>query len=512
MKLDRRDFLMFTGAGVGGLLTGSILTKFALKKYTKSLNDEMSRLSLSPELNRQLDEVVAYRESLGLKGLPPEVPYELQNTTKWDSKPENSQNLLPEKNYSYGERVVEIVDCIFGKNGSRIILGTQADPEYPQGISFNGETRYVHVGDSAHNIPIFRSFTDYCLHEAIGHGSDPAIGALYPPELLVQVEHGKWRALTQCLSIPDQFLNHPGDNMFPLLQKYIGETIGFFVAGNDDSAIVNLESIPVLQEIVATIATQRGKTPQSLKFNKSVCKQIGAEAVKLQRQGKIMFKGKLDDTYQSAMETACVEIYAEMCKYALLYPEVIGNNPDVINGINEVIFAINEDANPEDIHKVLRTPGDEIVNRYKAEEQALSVENTSSFPTPTLSAEDLEKLRKEEEERKLIEQRFNNFAITGEAPDSLNLREDQQEYFTNFAKSYCQIIGKYPSLKDTFAQQYKEEFDPDLHVWEIRQIEEALDSGFVRDVLAQENISDEKFNDICSRAAVLEKFVNSPTF
>ena len=67
-------------------------------------------------------------------------------------------------------------------------------------------------------------------------------------------------------------------------------------------------------------------------------------------------------------------------------------------------------------------------------------------------------------------------------------------------------------LIDTTAQQYNESFDPELHIWEIREIEAAIDIGFIRSLLADLSNFDNYYEDVQRRSQVLEGFVNSPAF
>lgn len=517
MNVSRRDFLKMTGGAIGGGIVGTQIGKFLVGNYGKQIFETAELMKLSIEGQRKLDEVKKFRESLGLDGLPNEIWYGLHTPETWGGALNEFMNTLPEKNKSYGMRISEMVNGLFGENGTRNILGAKPDPEYPNGMSFDGNSRYCNVSDSVHGIPIENEFTDYVLHEACGHGTDPSCGAKYPPEVLAKVEHGKWRALSQCLLIPDQFLNHPGDLMFPLLKRSVGEATGYFMVGKDNSAIVDLSSIPVVQDEISKIARKHGKNIKTIKYNKAVCKEVGEAMVAMQMGGKIKFGGELKVAYQDAMEGACTEIYAEMFKYSLRYSDKIGENKDVIGGISEVISAIGNEASMENSRNSILSPSGEVLSRNEAEKTAMITiqspeQPVIELPTPTLTVEEQQKIENEQLAFEKTEHDFMLFSVTGTWPEALKVNEAQFKVFREFALSYSLVANKYQMLKDTFAQQYDESFDPDLHIWEIREIESAMDSGFVRNLLISQSISEQTMTTISIKRDILKQFANSPAF
>lgn len=507
-KMSKRDFLKLSACAAGELVLFGLVNR-----YRDDILKIIDRIGLSPEAKRMMSETTAFRESLGLEGLPAEYKPGLLKKTDWSSDPDNYLDALPEKNKSYSLRILEVIQILFGNNATRNIKGSKADPQYPYGMSFEHGSRFCNVADSVHDIPL-QVFIDFILHEAGGHGSDPGGGASYPPEIFTRVEHGKWRALSQALSIPDQFLNHPRDLMFPFLKKSIGEAVGRFMTGDQNSPIVDAQSVLTVRQEVAGIARVKGKDIKTLKFNKAVCKETGEVLVALLREGKIEFTGGLKKTYQDKMEDACIEIYAEMFKYALLFPEKMQNNCNVIGGITEVISAIKGDANIAELRKQITKPSADILKRYEAEKAMLKSETptTTSSPVPTLLPEEQERISKQQKEFGMLEKAFQDFGDKGEILATLIIPERQKEIVQRFATLYSKMIQKYPMLKDTFSQEHNESFDPEMHIWEIREVETAMESGFVRKLIASQDISGQIINDISHKVEVIEKFVNSPAF
>lgn len=512
-KTSKRDFLKLSACALGGMFIGSKIGNWLTKTYGDDVLEKIEQVALSPEAKRMMSEITTFRESLGLDGLPAEVQPGLLKKELWLSNPDNYIDALPEKNKSYSLRIFEVIQILFGTNATRNIKGSKPDQQHPYGMSFDRGSRFCNVSDSVHDIHIKDQFTDFVLHEACGHGSDPAVGASYPPETLIRVEHGKWRALSQALSIPDQFLNHPDDLMSPMLRRSIGEAVGRFITGDQSNPMVDNQSVATVEQEVSEIARSRGKDVNSLKFNKRVCKEIGESLITLLREGKIGFVGELKKTYQDKLENACVEIYAEMVKYALVYPDKIQNNTHVIGGITEVISAV-QGKSLEDmvaLRNAIAKPSEEVLKRNGAE-KAMILPATSPSSAPTLSPEEQEKARKQQEDFERGERAFQSFVENGTIPEAIVISDNQRETIQKFATLYSKIIQKYPTLKDTFAQEYDENFDPELHIWEIREIEFAMDSGFVRDLTGSQSISDQMIVDMTNKNTILERFVNSSAF
>lgn len=506
--MSRRDFLKLTGLAVGVIITSKISLPDKTQGYYSLGRDE--QIGSSEETDKMLSEIVAFRKSLGLKRLPAEVIPGLVKKERWLGNPDNYVDALPEKNRSYSMRTFEVIQKIFGDNATRIIKGSKSDPYHPYGMSFDGPSRFCNISDSVHSIPLEDQFTNYVLHEACGHGSDPALGASYPPEILVRVEHGKWRALSQALSIPGQFLSHPEDQMFPLVKKSVGEIVGRFMVGEHSIPIVDVQSYSTVRNVVARIASEKGKNIDAIKFNKAACRKIGEELIDLLRKGRIKFVGDLKDSYQSSMEDACIEIYAEMIKYALLYPDKIQYNSDVIGGITEVISAIGGKSNIVELRESINKPSEEILRRNEAE-KAIFSQVPATQPFTTLTPEEQERLRIQQSEFEKNKKAFQHFSENSDV-QTLTISDGQRDDVARFTTLYGEVIQKYPMLIDTFNQKNDESFDPEMHIWEIREIERAVDSGFVRSILSSSIISNEMINDMKSRTEVLENFVGSPAF
>ncbi len=515
--MSRRAFLKVfgvTAGAAGAWVISSSIAQFLPEVHAYSIPKQIENSDLSNESKKMMSEIIKFRVSLGLEGLPAEVIPGLLKKDVWKPEQEDFTNLLPEKNKSYGIRIDELTRILFGKNSRRLVKGVRQDPSSPYGITFDTNARECLLDEDIHRIPIEKDFTDFVLHEAAGHGSDPSLNLPLPPDILIKTEYGKWMALSQCLSIEGQFLNHPNDLMFPLLKTSIGEKIGRTITENlNISGLMHEENTGIVNQEITKIARARGKSIEDLKFNKKACKEIGEVLISLLRSGQIKFTGSLKKVFTDGMEKVCVEIYAEMVKYAVMYPNLIGQNLNITMGIENVFSAIQErPVNIEVLRGLIKQPGKDVLDRYVLEKTFLAKRPNESADIQTLTEKQQERARQEQEDFQRRNKAFKDFLDRGHIPGSLDVHSDQIESVAKFAKLTSRIVNKYPMLKDTHIQQYDNLFDPNLHIWEIKEIERAMDTGFIRDLTADSNVSNHDLTQIINNNKILEKFVNSEAF
>ncbi len=515
-KIDRRTFMSMAGGSALGLVIGGTLAKYFPEETTEAVITKIGEINLSKEAKQKLDQVVEYRRQLGLNGLSPGILRGLIKREKWKSEAEELAVNLPEKNKSYGLRIREVMGTLFGDNAGRLVGEVRADSGFPYGMFFDCFSRSCCLSHSVHDIPIKGKFTDYALHEAAGHGSDPLLNLDYPPEMLAKVAHGKWRALSRCLSVEGQFLDHPGDLMLPLLKRSIGEVIGKVIVEKKKlRGIVNWKNAEVVRNVIDKTARENEKSIDQLKFNKRICEQIGGELFQLLIGGKVRFTGDLEDKYQDKMENVCVEIYAEMIKYALLYPDLIGNDPDIIQGVEEIFSAVQgKSVDIGMIRKRVKYPDEEILARNRKETSFLNGEASdySVIPLPVLTSDEQQLVLEQEEEFSEREKKFEDCAEKGIIQDSLPISDEERQVLDRFTGLYSSVLEKHPSLKDTFGIQYNTDFDPDLHIWQIHEVEAAMDSGFVRQIIVARDISEQDLEMLRKKVVILDNFVNSDAF
>jgi hypothetical protein len=217
------------------------------------------------------------------------------------------------------------------------------------------------------------------------------------------------------------------------------------------------------------------------------------------------------------MEGAGVEIYAEMIKYSLFFPDLIRSDKTIIGGINEVFSAIQgKKVDIGKLREIVKNPSKEILERNASEkiliEELKTGESASSEGTKPLSPEEEELARKQQEEFEKRERAFSNLVLEGEIPEYLEIDEPERSIVTQYAKLYSQIVRKYPTLIDTLCSQYDERFDPELNIWEIREIEWGMGTEVARTITGSTNLDSQTIKGIQDRIPFLQNFVDSSAF
>lgn len=467
------------------------------------------------ESKRLIAEIAGFRHSLGLDETPPELVELIQENNRWTEDTPKFQNDLPEKDQSYGLYIEEVIPKVFGPNCTRLVKGCKNDPNAPGGIAFNPTTRFCNMPIDVHNTPIDGEFINPIMHEAVGHGSDPFLKtAKYPNDVLLRVEHGKWRALTQMFSIPEQFLNNPGDQMYPYLKKEMGKTIGkVFVASGDLGSILDDNGKQMVWQQILQIAKEHNVEPGDLKFNKNVCRRLGTTVVSAVLSGQITLKGELRSSFTKAVDyDVAVEIYAEMMRYAILYPEKV--NETIREGVKEVLEAINgKPVNLAEIREGIIHPSEDILKRNLAEAEALkqiqrpqeiTPENNTSVPA--LTTEEVGAIKQQQNESNAQKSIVDGFLQDGVVPGSLKIPSEYLADVMEFSELCREMNRRYPDLfgRNMFGD---DGYDPDLNIWDIEDLGYAYDAPFVRGTLYLDVVSAQVDGEIKKKNEILKKFL-----
>jgi len=513
--LSRKEFLrragIIFGSGFIGLGVGAEAGRFIgnLDKFGK----------LSSADKKLLFEIEYYRKSLGLLGLPLKMEQGLTKRRENLSNPGGFLNALPEYNKSYGIRIHEVMKGLFGDFGTSLVREVRIDLENPFGISFSGTDRSLRVSESIHNIPIEDLYSDYVLHEAVGHGSDPEMeGIAYPSEMIVKVEHGRWRALAQALLVEGHFFKHPEDKTYPFIKKTLGEVIGRYAINNIPfNNLVSGSDAYLFFDTIRKVAKSREKNLGELKYNKKICLEIGEKTIDFINRGRIVLKGDLENAFSCNMEISLREIYAEMLKYALFYPSAISYNGEIIAGATEILSAIRgEVVYLPELAFNIRFPSEYVLERNRAEKTFLEQDckKNSLFNDPVFEDEAQKIASGSLRKFKEGESKFLDFVTTGKVPLGISSNPGENKLLYEYGFLCSMVVEKYPMLKNVGLGWDDCSFDPELNIWEIREIEGAMDSGFIRKFLKDGIKSDGDYNlaEIKRRVTVLKNFTSSSAF
>ena len=468
-------------------------------------------------------EIIGFRKELGLEGLPVEAVRALSDTSKreWPNHPAPFENRLAEKNKSYGLYLEQVLKHSFGERYTFFVREVNPDPTKPS-LTLDYETRASTIFDSVHNQSNIRGFLPTLVHEGDGHGSDPFLaeigGLKIPLDVFVRMDHGRWKALSQALSIPGEFLNHPEDAMYPNLKRNVGRAVAeALVLKKDQTGLVDAGSKEELDKIIAEIAREQKAAPDEVKFNKRACYKIGDGLLNLRRQNMVKFQPELQQRYQDAMDYQTLhEIYAEMVKYAILYPDQINYDQSIISGITEIFSAIQgRPVMLKELKLHIENPDQEITRRFEAEEQALSqsVPAAGSSPVPTLTPEELARINKEEQERLHRQDLYDKFWTNGiwpEEPPFSQVPADQNEVLKAFMRRRHVVFSSHPGSAEMFTLNTS--FDPQLDIWDIETIHAAMDPSITFVLWQDISQLGANLNRLKESTEILKNFIESPAF
>jgi hypothetical protein len=523
---SRRDFLKIGACALAGAGIGTLVNKIMYGPTNLPTDLPTPESTALPEEEQiRLKEIREFRKTLGMDSDPPEMAYGLTEQNKWpdNNKPFDTSG-LPLKNLSYGMYIEDVTSRLFGANATQLIRGCRTDPIVYGAMAFNDGTRECILPENVHTIPIDTNFIDFILHEAGGHGSDPcsSFAGKYPRDVFIHVEHGKWQALSSMFDVKDQFLNNPGDLMYPILKRGLGKVVGQeYVDSGNISQLFDVRGQNKINSLIESIALSQRVKVNDLKFNKSVCREIGAAIVPDARAHKLTMKGNLRTTYDGTMEWVGAEIYAEMVKYSILYPELIGHN-NIATGISEILSAINgKPVNLAAIRNHIFPPNPEIMARNAAEIQVEQVQEdigitptldtappTQDIPTPvapTLSPEEQAIIDSQQNEHEEYLSTFDAFIYKGTLPDSLIVSGGKARRVREFADLYSRINIENPELIYQ-SVVYDEGFDLNMHLWDMEELFYAINVDFIRGLIQAGEVSDQIYGEITKKVDILKRF------
>lgn len=487
-RISRRSFLEVAAGGAIGGVIGTGLLKMRdheVKSAIGFLED-----AVNPELYQ---DIINYRRTLGYTS-------DLLLFDRATVSPDSQGaflNSLPESLSEHGDVVKNTLDIALGENATRFVKEVKVGESAPSGIFFNvGPERSCNISYSYSSPAHSQDFLNIALHEAIGHGTDPDLtDGIFSFQNLIQAEHGRWKMVAQSFSVPDQFFQHEYDQMKPFLERELGAAIAWTYRTQGFETNIRTGQ-DTLQKVLDNIAHEEGKSLQDLKFNKRISKKIGNEVLALVRSGDVQLTGGLQQTYEANMDTALFEMYAEMMKLSITSPEVLQGNPEILEGCEEVLSAIQQKkVDLQSIREQLRN---------------LKIESVPVSNYHTVQANEFESDETKKQDANSIlanEQQFQNFA--SHTIDAEGDSEKPSSILSNFSDCYAQVLREYPELIETYTAHLDEAFDPELDIWEIKRIEWAMDSAFVRESLKSEQSNDSVIKE---KTDILREFINSSAF
>ena len=506
---DRRNFFK-KAAIAGGVVTSYMAgTQLGVMRRSQPMETVDNLLSsLEKEEQRMIEEIQDIRKGFNLSPTPAELEYALQNPRETDVQKE-FQSDLPEFNKASGMAAEHIAKTLFGDSGSKTLLHRATTDEFlPDYIAFNFNNRTLTVSAE------FPNFTEEkiintLLHEVGGHGSDPKIGlTIYNRSQLIRAEYGKWNALSQAYAVQEQFFNHPNDLTLPLLKRSLGEVVGNTINQDTKAQLSDPSGIQLIEKLVNQLAQKKNIPPKDLVFNKQVCMDIGEEIVSHIRNKTLDIHGQLKTVYQDILEGALTEQWAEMERISILNPDLIDHSTTIIEGVETVLSAIQ--GKPVNLTKLRDEVSDtKIYADRLSDERELrpACENNTLDTFQPRSEMDKFKAAAALTEFKQKEDQFTAFVTNGTIPDTISAK--QKALLTRYSEASKEIVAIHTTLRNTTNQKFDANFDPEIDINEIREIEHSIDSAFIRRILFTPDIDQETTSTIEHHIGVLRKYIAS---
>lgn len=332
--MERRTFLKFMIVGSGGAL----LTWAGIENLDRILM-EIDYWGMDTEKREAMSEIARFRASLLLTPIPFDELYGPSNIgSTWEGR-YRFDNQMTGLLKNVGTRIEELTRLAMGRNSVKLVRGVRIDKENPQAAYFEVKTRKCVFGENFGYANKYE-LGDLICHEALGHGIRPIDNA-YPLPMRIRVMHGKWRALSQAFSVPNQFFQNPKDLMHDRVYEYLGNTVKiWFVKNEGKMTRDNQDSL--INDMLLKLFLDFDIEPQKAIFDSEFSIELGKRVLTAAFEKQFIFGRDLQLAYDTIMRGACDEIHAEMIKYSLKYPYLIGHNIDILGGTREVFEAISE--------------------------------------------------------------------------------------------------------------------------------------------------------------------------
>ncbi len=475
------------------------------------------------ELMALMGEIQDYRSVLKLPGLPRELGSEdaLNAALNYDRDAEfpDFSMELPEHERSFAMRTKDVLEKVFGKNFNRLIDSVTANGQ-PGHQEFNSVSRNINLTVDLHEMyNLDTGFDGLVLHEG-QHGIHPALHkGLYPLDQLVKVSHGIWRALSKTSAYEK---NLYGGLIFPSVKRQITEAIAKkFVEDINLQGQVDLRGYSHITSLLSEIAAKKSVKIEQLKFSKKVCAELGEKLFDLILSGEITLQGDLQSEWIRMMEGGLIEIIADMFEAAILDPEKIGHDADVIGGVEEMMSAIQgRKVTVGEIRELLKEIPAEVLVRHEGERAFLYPEspmvqetviiNETPYAVPTLTSDELTDIKEYQETQQGTQDIFNDFITYSELPVyySETLTADQLNVMEEYGKAVSAVYARYPTIFEAVSG-HNMSFDPELHIWETRDIAVATDPNVIWNLLSDPTLVPDYLDRIRSRTEVLVGFINN---
>jgi hypothetical protein len=517
--MERREFLLTAGGATIGLLAGCT-AESTPHRHSPSRSPQATPKPLTEQQRRIMrfeESSLQSRASLGLRGFSAQaiVAQELQNE-EWTVDPQPLHIDVPVELTSYGKLFEYFSDQhLTPQTARRLIRGIGVNPSLPNENRWLGDSRMFNVSKSMTRFWTQANVLGWSVyglyyHELLGHVPDPVYStSLYPQSIFWPVEAGKWQMLAEVDKIHGPLVDGNGNwTLNASFPTDIGETIAKdYVEGKDLSARFTTGADRV-SDLAAEVAIESGKTVDTLRFNKYRSFLMGEKVLEQIHTGSFAFSDSMQEKYNDFLSKAFIEIFPEMMRGVFVHPDFVNNNPSILSGAQQVISALRQDNVPiEKLRQIAKNTPRDIEQLWREER-----EQFSKAPVYSSSQPDPLQKRVEDLYPKVVEKGANAL------PTEFSLGKTDLDLWREHLDMVQSVCRVYYNLSNLDPNNLRGSFDPNLPIWHIREVENALDPDFIQTFLAKgfraikEPLDDEERKKLIIKTAILRGFRSSDAF
>ncbi|MFZ1721406.1 MAG: hypothetical protein WAU07_02775 [Microgenomates group bacterium] len=465
--------------------------------------EEADAALLSQKEKIQLSSIFTYRKKIGLKGLP--VYFDLSKLLSQDvllsnNKMEPSISNSSKTVRSYRIWAEKMAREVFGARAWNIINGFYTD-RINQGTHYSNNG--VHIPTKIHEYyPQLYNATGLFLHEMIGHAADTEAlfneDRLLPKSTIIAVEYGKWKMLSQAFNVRGEFFNHRGDLMMPKIKLATAREFAKALKIEKINPSLLILDSHKRKNVLDALLKKTGKQRlEDIVFNRHVCTLLGDILFEqCNPRESIVLSERLMEIYTSALDSALVEIYAEMMR-TTLEPNPdrlksnnfmsIRENNLISDGVKTIIEAYRgEKVNLERIRNKLKHPPLKLLILHK-QEHFLYYAPTLSNRFDSDSEVELSEQDQFEQEVPVVEnvrslyEDVERFYKEGKVPEN-QYSGEKIEHITQFS----QLVHSVVSIRDfSGLQSQAKEFDhDDYDIWMLDKLFDLFNPRVIENLVA----------------------------
>lgn len=488
------------------------------------LNTQVDAMRKTERFKQIEIDVIKAREKIGLSGPPPEFDLHILQQLFFPDREKGESSLgrhiemdPPEGLNGYGLRTAEIVQFLLGERTTNFVSN----------ISFNGREGLSY--DRAGEIDIGKKPWEFnktgkvddrqyvlgIVHEVF-HALDPKNESgvkAYKPEEFQEAVWYKYLILAKSRDYKDLFLNKSDSYGVYQLNVRLGEEIAKGYLGLDDQKIEDTLGVNG-EGVVNNWLNEFGIPIDNIKFNRKVCKMIGEKVLLEMSKGNLKISPEFSDKINSmyGISERLNEVFPDMAGMCVAFHIIVGRDKELSDLVTGWIsLASRQKRDFFDLEHNVDFASLPVVDAFKRDEEIRlrvqkAVESRTVIEKEPGQVVVSEEMIKVFEEQRKFEEKVAKFY------------DGNQEYEDDSLTQYSVVVGevsrRFSMLRNNSANvlDVRGSFDVNMHVWEIKKIEEAVDLDFVIQLMKADKFDDDQRERIKKYTQVLLDFMKDPAY